>query len=153
MARISNYIDIKRDEGGREFMEVHLQGMALLRLVMTNKGTAFTAEERVALGLEGLLPPHVNTMEQQLDRVYRGFLREPSPILKYQYLRALQERNEVLYYALLAGHLAEMLPIVYTPTVGQAVQEFNFLYQSPRGLSLSSLNIDRAETAMYSFPW
>src|SRR5262245_62047357 len=153
MARISNYIDIERDERGHERIVVHLQGMALLRLVMTNKGTAFTTEERIALGIDGLLPPHVNTMEQQLDRVYRGFLREPSAILKYQYLRALQERNEVLYYALLAAHLGEMLPIVYTPTVGQAVQEFNFLYQSARGMSLSPLNIDRAEAAMNGYPW
>src|SRR5262245_2514627 len=120
MPRISSYFDIKRDAEGREYMEVYLRGIALLRLVMTNKGTAFTAEERQSLDLEGLLPPQQNTMEQQLDRVYRGFLREPSPIAKYQYLRALQERNEILYYALIARHLGEMLPIVYTPTVGQA---------------------------------
>lgn len=153
MPRISSYFDVKRDREGRPFMEVYLQGIALLRLVMTNKGTAFTPEERASLGLDGLLPPQVNTIEQQLDRVYRGFLREPSPIAKYQYLRALQERNEILYYALLSRHLGEMLPIVYTPTVGQAVQEFNYLYQSARGLSLSPLNIDRAESAMAGFPW
>lgn len=153
MPRISRYFDIKRDESGRPFMEVYLQGMALLRLVMTNKGTAFTPEERAALGLDGLLPPQVNTIEQQLDRVYRGFRREPSPIAKYQYLRALQERNEILYYALLSRHLEEMLPIVYTPTVGQAVQEFNYLYQAARGISLSPLNIDRAESVLDSFPW
>lgn len=153
MPRICRYFDIQRDEGGRPFMAVDLQGMALLRLTMTNKGTAFTPEERAAFGLEGLLPPNVNTIEQQLDRVYRGFLREPSPIAKYQYLRALQERNEILYYALLSRHLGEMLPIVYTPTVGQAVQEFNYLYQSARGISLSPLNIDRAESAMAGYPW
>jgi malate dehydrogenase (oxaloacetate-decarboxylating) len=153
MPRISSYFDIKRDADGRPFMEVYLQGIALLRLVMTNKGTAFTPEEREALGLDGLLPPQVNTIEQQLERVYGGFRREPSPIAKYQYLRALQERNEILYYALLARHLGEMLPIVYTPTVGQAVQEFNYLYQSARGLSLSPRNIDRAESAMAGFPW
>src|SRR6185295_16890049 len=119
-----------------------LEGIALLRLVTTNKGTAFSQEERVALRLDGLLPPQVNTIEQQLDRVYGGFRREPSPIAKYQYLRALQERNEILYYALLERHLHEMLPIVYTPTVGDAVQQFNFLYQSARGVSFSPLNID-----------
>jgi malate dehydrogenase (oxaloacetate-decarboxylating) len=153
MARISSYFDIKRGADGREFMEVYLHGIALLRLVMTNKGTAFTADERVSLGLDGLLPPQINTIEQQLDRSIRGFRREPSPIAKYQYLRALQERNEVLYYALLARHLGEMLPIVYTPTVGQAVQEFNFLYQSARGMSLSPLNIERADRAMTGYPW
>ncbi|MEZ4295974.1 MAG: NAD-dependent malic enzyme [Polyangiaceae bacterium] len=152
MPRISSYFDIKRDDRGEPFMEVYLQGIALLRLVMTNKGTAFTEEERAALGLEGLLPPAVNTIEQQLERVYNGFRREPSPIAKYQYLRAVQERNEILFYALLSRHMGEMLPIVYTPTVGQAVQEFNYLYQSARGLSLSPLNIDRASAAMESFP-
>ncbi len=153
MPRISSYFDIKRDENGRPFMEVYLRGIALLHLALTNKGTAFTPEERVSLGLDGLLPPQVNTIEQQLERVYNGFRREPSPIAKYQYLRALQERNEILYYALLSRHLGEMLPIVYTPTVGQAVQEFSYLYQSARGLSLSPLNIDRATSAMAGFPW
>jgi malate dehydrogenase (oxaloacetate-decarboxylating) len=153
MARISSYFDIKRDALGREYMEVYLDGIALLRLVMTNKGTAFTPEERVSLRLDGLLPPQVNTMEQQLARVYGGFRREPSPIAKYQYLRALQERNEILYYALLDRHLGEMLPIVYTPTVGEAVQQFNFLYQSARGVSFSPLNIDRARHALASYPW
>lgn len=153
MARISKYFDIKKDSFGREYMEVYLDGIALLRLVMTNKGTAFTPEERVSLGLDGLLPPQVNTMEQQLARVYGGFRREPTPIAKYQYLRALQERNEILFYALLERHLGEMLPIVYTPTVGEAVQQFNFLYQSARGVSFSPLNIDRAKRVLASFPW
>ncbi len=153
MPPISNYFDIERDASGDERMVVHLRGIALLRLVMTNKGTAFTAEERQRLGLEGLLPPTVNTIDQQLERVYAGFRREPSPIAKYQYLRALQERNEILFYALLSRHMEEMLPIVYTPTVGQAVQEFNYLYQSPRGISLSPLDIDRADSVLGGFPW
>jgi malate dehydrogenase (oxaloacetate-decarboxylating) len=97
---ISPYFDIKTDAEGQEYMEVYLEGIALLRLVLSNKGTAFTEDERVALGLDGLLPPQVNTLEQQVERVYRGFLREPDPIAKYQYLRALQERAETLFYAL-----------------------------------------------------
>ncbi|MGK3986940.1 NAD-dependent malic enzyme [Sorangium sp. So ce136] len=153
MARISKYFDVKRDALGREYMEVYVDGIALLRLVMTNKGTAFTLDERVRLGLDGLLPPQVNTLEQQLARVYGGFCREPTPIARYQYLRALQERNEVLFYALLTRHLGEMLPIVYTPTVGEAVQQFNFLYQSARGVSLSPDNIGRARRVLASFPW
>ena len=153
MAKVCDYFDIKRDAEGREHLEVYLDGIALLRLVLTNKGTAFTPEERIALGLDGLLPPQVNTIEQQLDRVYGGFKREPSPIAKYQYLRALQERNELLFYALLERHLTEMLPIVYTPTVGEAVQQFNFLYQSARGLSLSPLNIDGAARVLKNYTW
>jgi malate dehydrogenase (oxaloacetate-decarboxylating) len=153
MAKLCDYFDIKRDENGREYMEVYLEGIALMRLTLTNKGTAFTPDERVTLGVDGLLPPQVNTIEQQLERTYAGFRREPSPIAKYQYLRALQERNEVLFYALLERHLTEMLPVVYTPTVGEAVQRFNFLYQSARGLSLSPINIDRADRAIRNYTW
>jgi malate dehydrogenase (oxaloacetate-decarboxylating) len=150
---ISDYFDVKRGPDGKWIMEVYLDGIALLRLTMTNKGTAYTQEERVALQLDGLLPPAVNTMAQQLDRVFAGFRREPTPILKYQYLRALQERNEILFYALLTSHLNEMLPIVYTPTVGEAVQQFNFLYQSARGISVSPLNIDRAAACLANYAW
>ena len=153
MTQISQYFDIKRDSQGREYIETYLDGIALLRLVMTNKGTAFTQDERVALGLDGLLPPQVHTLEQQMDRVYHGFLREPDPLSKYQYLRALQERIEILYYALVERYLEEMLPIIYTPTVGQAVQEFSARYQSPRGLSFSTMNIDRATQVVESYPW
>jgi len=151
--KVCDYFDVKHDEHGHEYLEVYLDGIALLRLVLTNKGTAFTPDERVALGLDGLLPPQTNSMEQQLERVYAGFRREPSPLAKYQYVRALQERNEILFYALLERHLTELLPIVYTPTVGEAVQQFNFLYQSARGLSLSPLNIDRAARAIKNFTW
>lgn len=151
--KVCDYFDIKRDDHGREYLEVYLDGIALLRLVLTNKGTAFSPDERVALGLDGLLPPQVNTMEQQIERVYAGFKREPSPILKYQYLRQLQERNEILFYAVLERYLTEMLPIVYTPTVGEAVQQFNFLYQSARGMSLSPINIDRAARAIKNYTW
>jgi len=151
--RISEYFDIRRDESGRERMEVNLQGIALLRVPMTNKGTAFTEEERAALGLEGLLPPETNTLEEQVVRAYRAFCDQPTPILKYQFLRSLQERQEILFYALLNAHLREMLPIVYTPTVGEAVQKFSQLWQNARGLSLSTKNIDRAGKAMENFPW
>ena len=151
--KVCDYFDVKHDERGREYLEVYLDGIALLRLTMTNKGTAFTPDERVALGLDGLLPPQMNSIEQQLERAFAGFRREPSPLHKYQYLRALQERNEILFYALLERHLTEMLPIVYTPTVGEAVQQFNAIYQSARGLSLSPLNIDRAQRAIKNFTW
>ncbi|HWE27906.1 MAG TPA: NAD-dependent malic enzyme, partial [Polyangia bacterium] len=151
--KVCDYFDVKHDEHGREYLEVYLDGIALLRLTMTNKGTAFTPDERVALSLDGLLPPQMNSIEQQLERAFAGFRREPAPLHKYQYLRALQERNEILFYALLERHLTEMLPIVYTPTVGEAVQQFNFIYQSARGLSLSPLNIDRAQRAIKNFTW
>lgn len=140
------------DSAGREYLEVNLSGIALLRLPLLNKGTGFTQEERVSLGLDGLLPPQVNSIEQQVERVYAGFCDQPSPIAKYQFLRALQDRSEVLFFALLERHLAEMLPIVYTPTVGLAVQRFSHLYQSPRGISLAPTNIGRAGACLTNYP-
>ena len=148
---LSRYFDVRSDVGG-EYIASSVDGIALLRFVLLNKGTAFTAEERTALNLEGLLPPAINTLEQQLDRVYRGYEREVSPLAKYQFLRALQERHEVLFYALLAAHVEEMLPIVYTPTVGDAVQQFSALYQHPRGLSFSTENIARASKVAANYP-
>ncbi len=153
MTRISPYFDIKKNAQGQDYMEVYLEGIALLRLVLSNKGLAYTQEEREALKLDGLLPPQFNTLEQQLERVYRGFQREADPISKYQYLRSLQERQEILFYALLERHLEEMLPIVYTPTVGQAVQQYSHLYQNPRGISFSPINIDRADQVVENYPW
>ncbi len=150
--RVSRLFDLKQDEHGRKYMEVYLDGIALLRLVLTNKGTAFSHEERVSLRLGGLLPPQINTLDQQIERVYQGFVAEQSDIQKYQYLRALQERQEILFYALLERHLEEMLPIVYTPTVGAAVQQFSALYQNPRGLSFSPLDIDRVEHTLSCYP-
>ena len=78
--RVSRLFDLKEDEHGRKYMEVYLDGIALLRLVLSNKGTAFSYEERVALRLGGLLPPQYNTLEQQIDRVYEGFVQAPTDI-------------------------------------------------------------------------
>ena len=148
MAKLSRYFETFHDADGTEKMRVFASGHALLRLAPTNKGTAFPEEERVALGLDGLLPPHVSSLEEQVARVRAGYLKEPTSIAKYQYLRALQERNELLFFAVLERHLAEMLPIIYTPTVGEAVQQFSSLYQAARGLSLSTNNIGRATQAV-----
>ncbi len=148
MPKLSRYFETFRDADGGEKMRVFASGHALLRLAATNKGTAFPEEERIALGLAGLLPPHVSTLEEQVARVHAAYLKEPTPIAKYQHLRALQERNELLYYAFLERYLAEAMPIIYTPTVGDAVRAFSQLYQSARGLSLSTVNVDRAKGAI-----
>ena len=146
------FFDLQRNPDGTSFMEVSVTGIALLRFTLTNKGTAFSPEERRALGLEGLLPAAYNTIEEQVARTYRGFQAAKTPLDKYQYLRGLQERQEILFYAVLERHLAECLPIVYTPTVGEAVKQFSMLYQNPRGLSLSPLTIDRAHEVVRSYP-
>ncbi len=150
--RVSRLFDLKRDDQGNRYMEVYLDGISLLRLVLSNKGTAFSDRERAELRLGGLLPPQINTLEQQIERVYHGYQQQHDDIEKYQYLRSVQERQEILFYAILERHLEEMLPIVYTPTVGKAVQQFSALYQNPRGLSLSPLNIDQVEASLGCYP-
>jgi malate dehydrogenase (oxaloacetate-decarboxylating) len=144
MARLSRYFELVRAADGSRRLRVTIDGAALLRLSLTNKGTAFSQEERVALGIDGLLPPKVSTLEQQVERTYQSFRREPTPLAKYSNLRSLQERNEILFYALLDGHLSEMLPIIYTPTVGDAVMQASAIYRGARGLSFSAKNVERA---------
>lgn len=129
--------DIVRDHDGKRSVDVRVSGEALLRSPFTNKGTAFTMSERVELGLVGLLPPRVESLEEQTARAYAAFLRETTPLGRYQLLRRIQDTNEVLFFALLQAHVREMMPIVYTPTVGDGVERFSDLYEVPRGLSLS----------------
>ena len=116
---------------------VHVRGAALLADPLTNKGTAFTEGEREALELDGLLPPAVCSMAQQLDRVYQSLQRKQTPLERYIYLAALQDRNETLFYRLLHEHIDELMPIVYTPVVGEACQEFSHIFRRPRGLFIS----------------
>lgn len=101
---------------------------------MLNKGTAFTNSERAALGLHGLLPPQVETLHQQAVRAYEAYRRKTDDLERHIYLRALQDTNEVLFYRLLIDHMEEMMPVVYTPVVGQGCQEFSHIYRRPRGL-------------------
>lgn len=112
-------------------------GHALLDNPFRTHGTAYTEEERTQFGLLGLLPPQVETLEQQAARAYRAFQTRASDLDKHIYLRALQDTNEVLYYRLLLDHVEEMMPIVYTPTVGAACEQFSEIYRRPRGLFVS----------------
>ena len=114
-----------------------LRGYELLHTPLLNKGTAFTVEERAELGLTGLLPPGVKTMRQQMARAYEQYQRQPDDLARNVYLTSLHDRNEVLFYRLLTDHLAEMLPVVYTPTVALAIQRYSHEYRRPRGLFLS----------------
>jgi malate dehydrogenase (oxaloacetate-decarboxylating) len=118
----------------RSFVTVSTRGRDLLLDPLTNKGTAFPVEEREALGLLGLLPPALCTLEQQLERAYENFQNKSSPLERYVYLASLQDRNEVLFFRLLHDHIEEMMPIVYTPTVGEACQRFSHIYRRARGL-------------------
>ncbi|AKR12356.1 malate dehydrogenase [Bacillus thuringiensis] len=118
-------------------LETTLRGAEVLSTPLLNKGVAFTQNEREELGLKGLLPPAVLTLEEQERRAYEQFSSQPDDLLKNVYLTALHDRNEVLFYRILTDHLREMLPIVYTPTVGVAIQRYSHEYRKPRGVYLS----------------
>jgi malate dehydrogenase (oxaloacetate-decarboxylating) len=111
--------------------------MELFDTPLLNKGTAFTEGERAQFGLHGLLPPHVETLEEQVVRAYEAYARKDDELERHIYLRALQDNNEVLFYRLLLEHIEEMTPIVYTPTVALACQQFSHIYRRPRGMFVS----------------
>jgi len=110
------------------------RGMDLLDTSLLNKGTAFSDAERTQFGLHGLIPPHVETLKEQVVRAYEAYARKDDDLERHIYLRALQDNNEVLFYRLLLEHIEEMTPIVYTPTVALACQQFSHIYRRPRGL-------------------
>ena len=112
-------------------------GAEVLNVPTLNKGTAFIEEERSALGLHGLLPPHVESLDEQATRAYEAYRPKTDDLERHIYLRALQDTNEVLFYRLLLDHIEEMTPIVYTPVVALACQQFSHIYRRPRGLFLS----------------
>lgn len=115
-------------------VEISQMGRALLEIPLLNKGSAFTEEERREFGLMGLLPPHVSTVEEQLARTYGSYKQKDSDLERYIYLVSLQERNETLFYRLLQEHISEMMPIVYTPVVGEGCKLYSRIYRRPRGL-------------------
>ncbi len=117
-----------------------------------NKGTAFTEEERDKLGLWGLLPPGINTMEEQVLRVMGNYNRKTSDLEKYIFLVALQDRNQTLFYRVLTDHLEEMMPIIYTPTVGLACQEFVHIFRRPKGIFVSDKNKGRFSEILQNWP-
>ncbi len=120
-------------------------GRALLETPLLNKGVAFTSEERQALGLSGLLPPGVATMEQQLQWAYSAFKRSSTPVDQHLFLRGLQDSNEVLFYRLVFDNIVEMAPIIYTPVIGAICQEYSHHYRRPRGLFVSYNDLDRLD--------
>jgi len=130
---------------GTEDIEVPFDGHLLLERPLLNKGTAFTAAERRELGLLGLLPPHEETLEEQLHRAYQAYGDKTTDLERHIYLRALQDTNETLFYRLILDHLPEMMPIIYTPTVGLACQRFSHILRRPRGLFLSYPERDRID--------
>lgn len=118
-------------------MKIGVRGTELLEDPILNKGTAFSDAERLEFDLLALLPPHVDTLELQSERAYDAYCRKDTDLEKHIYLRALQDTNETLFYHLIRDHLAEMMPMIYTPVVGAACQQFSEIYRRPRGLFIS----------------
>ena len=125
--------------------QVSLSGFNLINSPRLNKGTAFTDHERDIFHLHGLLPPHVGTLEEQLSRRMQALDEQSTPFNKYAFLRDMQDTNETIFYALLVRNVEKMLPLVYTPTVGEGCQRFSEIWRKPRGLFLSYPNKDRID--------
>ncbi len=143
----------KDPESKQEFLEVPIRGELLADFPMFNKGTAFTEAERDALGLRGILPPRVTTMEQQAARVMENYARRESDLERYITLIALLDRNETLFYRIVLDRLEQLLPILYTPTVGQACQRFGHIYRRPRGIYLTPEDAPQVERILGNWPF
>jgi len=129
-------------------VRISARGYGVLTSPFLNRGTAYTFDERQRLGLTGLLPTAVSTLDGQLRRVYAQFQRQPTDLAKNVFLANMRDRNEILFYRLLSEHLEEMLPIVYTPTVGQAIERFSHEYRRPRGVYLSVDHPEQVEESL-----
>ena len=131
-----------------KFIETSLMGLGLLNTPMFNKGTAFPESERDEFSLHGLLPPHVGTLDEQVERRLRAFRALTDDFSRYTLMRDLQDVNETLFYALVTRNIEEMLPVVYTPAVGEGCQRFSEIWRRPRGVFLSYPNRSRMETIL-----
>jgi malate dehydrogenase (oxaloacetate-decarboxylating) len=129
-----------------------LSGPLLLELPLVNKGSAFTEAERRQFGLLGLLPPHVSSIEEQVARTYENYQCQSTELERYRYLTELHDRNETLFFRLVEDHLAEMLPVIYTPSVGAACQRYSHIYERPRGLYLAYPHRDALDTMLANAP-
>jgi malate dehydrogenase (oxaloacetate-decarboxylating)(NADP+) len=144
------------EEKGEELAQIRATqlpiGLKLLREPSLNKGTVFTEEERKALGLRGLLPPHVHSLQEQVMRVMEQFNKKPTDAEKYIYMMALQTRNETLFYRVILDNIEEMMPIIYTPTVGEACQKYGHIFRTPRGIFISARDRGRVIDILRNWP-
>ncbi|HSB08556.1 MAG TPA: NAD-dependent malic enzyme [Blastocatellia bacterium] len=143
---------IKPADAEEEVLEVSLSGQLLLENPLLNKGSAFSEEERREFGLLGLVPPHVSTTEEQLVRTYESYTHKDTDLERYIYLVSLQDRNETLFYRLLQEHITEMMPIIYTPVVGEGCKQYSHIYRRPRGLYIAYPHRDDLEAVLDNAP-
>ena len=141
-----DYLLRKTEQG--DTLKVRMKGRALLRFPLHNKGTGFSLEERQRFDLEGVIPSRCNTIETQAERSYRTIMFNPDPVGRHIGLAALQDRNEHLYYKILSTHLEELMPIVYTPTVGKASEHFSRVFRRARGVWITPAHRGRIEEVL-----
>jgi malate dehydrogenase (oxaloacetate-decarboxylating) len=141
------------DKDLKSIIETELSGKDLMSDPVLNKGTAFNYKERIRFDLHGLLPPVIETLEQQCVRAYEAYKRKGDDLERHIFLRALQDTNETLFYALLYRHIAEMAPIIYTPVVAQGCINFSHIYRRPRGLFLSYPLADMMDEMIENRPY
>src|SRR5262245_50473261 len=126
-------------------VKTNLSGYEVINHPRLNKGTAFTIEERDEFALHGLLPPHVGTLPEQLERRKKALEAQSTSFGRYSFMRDLQDTNETLFYALITENIEQLLPVVYTPGVGEGCERFSEIWRKPRGLFISYPNRDRIE--------
>lgn len=133
---------------GEPYLAVFRRGAALRDDPILNKGTCFTLEEREELGLRGIMPPAVSTPAEQAERAYANYLRAGDEVGRYLFLAALKDRNETLFYRLVLEHVDEMVPIIYTPTIGRVCERYSHIYRRPRGIYVSTADRGRIREAL-----
>src|SRR5262249_41512860 len=147
------FVEERDPRTGEVYLQVPVLGELLIDFPMFNKGTAFTQQERDALGLQGILPPRVVTMEQQVARVVDNYARKTTELERYIHLISLLDRNETLFYRVLVDRLEELLPIIYTPTVGLACQQFARIFRRSRGIYLTPEDTGRVGEILSHWPF
>jgi len=143
---------IKAVDVQEAIIEVSLTGQSLLETPLLNKGSAFSEEERREFNLLGLVPPHVSSTEEQLTRTYESYKQKKTDLERYIYLVSLQDRNETLFYRLLQEHITEMMPVIYTPVVGEGCKQYSHIYRRPRGLYIPYTHRDSIGAILANAP-
>ena len=136
------------DSSNKKPLYIHYAGPSLLETPLLNKSSAFSPEERKEFNLTGLLPPRYETIDEQVSRAYMQYKTFDMPLNQHIYLRAIQDNNETMFFRLLKEHIEEMMPIIYTPTVGDACEQFSDIYRSARGLFLSYEDKDNIDDVL-----